>query len=91
MPAAFLKHEHPLQVETLSEGLPRSSLRGSGSEQYEKWKSRCLMDLWPSVTLAQTGKFMSKEVVIECYQWVPQGKLFTNEQFQYERMKQTKT
>lgn len=36
MPAEFLKHEHPLQVETLSEGLPRSSLRGSGSEQYEK-------------------------------------------------------
>lgn len=30
MPAEFLKHEHPLQVETLSEGLPRSSLRGSG-------------------------------------------------------------
>lgn len=91
MPAEFLKHEHPLQVETLSEGPPRSSLRGSGSERYEKLKSHCLMDLWPLVTLLQTGKFMSREVAIECYQWVPQGKLFTDEQFQYECMKQKKT
>lgn len=49
------------------------------------------MDLWPLVTLVQTGKFMSKEVAIECYQWVPQGKLLTDEQFQYEPMKQKKT